>query len=1449
MDPLKGVAGHVDLLTGFGLNRGTATTGQYIDDYVYIDPASAGPNYGRPTALGLLNPAIVSEILVRSIGDHYVAGDPRANENFGLTAVHHVWHENHNWQLDNLIVSLEKNNNIDPDPTHAALHQWQVAVTVAGTILQDAAGNYLTGRKVLNNQGALVDEISWDQEKMFQAALLINQMEYQHVAIDQYARGLTPNIPLFVQYDNTVNADVSLEYSQAAFRFGHSQLRETIDTLDPNGSLTAMVTHFALEQAFLNPAGFAKEGPTAIALGMTRQFSNEIDQYVTSALQQKLLGQSQDLAAINIARGRDVGIPTLNELRRQLSGGLANQLGALQSKLAQTPNDVALQQTIDQTISLHAGLAAYTSWVDFSANIQHPDSVVDFIAAYSFDGDINKAEFVWRAGNGGATAINATTDTEVMKSLGLDPSKSNAAAAYAFNFIYNDQGFERIDAWVGGLAETHVTFGELGSTFDTIFADQMARLINGDRFYYLWRLGAGFPTPPLLGDSVTTEQFKDIIERTTGARDLVGNVFFAADSYIELAETPASGSAGAARDHKYGDLLSTSSLGVYSTGGTNESNNGNSLKLAGTGIGAGKTYILDVRPDGGINPDGTPSHGANSHEVIGATNNDDFVNAGDGDDTVYAKGGNDIIFGNAGADHIYGEEGNDYIDGGQLPDFLDGGAGNDTIHGGDDLDVLIGGDDNDSLFGEANSDELHGNQGDDFLSGGTEIDVLIGGEGQDIGIGGEGADIVSGEWGDDRLFGGPGQDVLDGNYGDDIINPGDGSGAISQAPDEARGGWGFNLVSYSDVTTGLQGRIADLNYQNVTVANTTPFNNLWIDLNGIEGTALADQIIGDNGSNWLIGGGGNDVLFGGAGDDVVIGDSVALTVLDGTYDKYDATGILQNNGLLSSSEKHFVELLRSNPGFTLGNNVAVSDTAVNYSPSISGSADVVLYAGAQGNFTINYVKDVNGVYFGARIIDKTGVETSASGDLVIGVEKAVFGFDFAAWNQANTVNHPNLNLADLASLNSVYLNTATLKGFAAEATPSTPVPSSAGITAPANVLSVDTLYAAGTVKSGPSYQWQVQQPNGNWTAINGATQASFTPAVNAYALGSVFRVLITYIDTNNISQSLVSVQSQPMGNLIIGDANANNLVGTAYQDVIYGLAGNDTLNGGAGNDDLLGGSGNDTYIVDANSTDVITENLGEGTDTVSSSVTYSLAAIANVENLTLTSTGAINGSGNSLNNVLTGNSANNSLDGGAGDDTLIGGAGNDTFTGGAGNDTFSADAGTDTVTDLVGSDVLVVSAGATANVTVTGAWTATATTSNAGTANLSSAGFGVNLGAATGTNGYAVTNTGAAATFTGSAFNDSLTGGTGNDSLSGGGGNDSLSGGAGNDTLNGGAGNDTLIGGAGNDTYIVDSSTDVITENAAAGTDTVNSSVTFSIATLANLENITLTGTAAINAT
>ena len=129
------------------------------------------------------------------------------------------------------------------------------------------------------------------------------------------------------------------------------------------------------------------------------------------------------------------------------------------------------------------------------------------------------------------------------------------------------------------------------------------------------------------------------------------------------------------------------------------------------------------------------------------------------------------------------------------------------------------------------------------------------------------------------------------------------------------------------------------------------------------------------------------------------------------------------------------------------------------------------------------------------------------------------------------------------------------------------------------------------------------------------------------------------------------------------------------------------MNGGAGIDTMIGGTGNDVLVVD-NVGDITTEFMGEGTDTVQSSITWTLAS--EIEHLTLTGTTAINGTGNALNNSLTGNSAANVLTGGVGNDTLNGGAGIDTLIGGIGNDIYLVDVAGDIVTELAaeGTDTI-----------------------------------------------------------------------------------------------------------------------------------------------------------------
>ena len=182
----------------------------------------------------------------------------------------------------------------------------------------------------------------------------------------------------------------------------------------------------------------------------------------------------------------------------------------------------------------------------------------------------------------------------------------------------------------------------------------------------------------------------------------------------------------------------------------------------------------------------------------------------------------------------------------------------------------------------------------------------------------------------------------------------------------------------------------------------------------------------------------------------------------------------------------------------------------------------------------------------------------------------------------------------------------------------------------------------------------------------------------------VFEIANGGIDTVNssISYTLTSY----VENLTLTGTTAINGTGNTLNNTITGNSADNVLDGKAGIDTLKGGLGNDTYIVD-NISDVVTELASQGTDLVKSSVTYTLSA--NVENLTLAGTTAINGTGNTLNNTITGNALNNILKGGSGNDTLIGALGSDTLYGEIGNDMLNGGLGNDILYGGVGADKFV----------------------------------------------------------------------------------------------------------------------------------------------------------------
>jgi Ca2+-binding RTX toxin-like protein len=232
------------------------------------------------------------------------------------------------------------------------------------------------------------------------------------------------------------------------------------------------------------------------------------------------------------------------------------------------------------------------------------------------------------------------------------------------------------------------------------------------------------------------------------------------------------------------------------------------------------------------------------------------------------------------------------------------------------------------------------------------------------------------------------------------------------------------------------------------------------------------------------------------------------------------------------------------------------------------------------------------------------------------------------------------------------------------------------------------------------------------------------------------------------------------GNLYAISGTINNLfgavaiIGSPGPDSLFGTAWDDRIDGKGEADVMTGLAGNDTYIVD-HIADTVVEMAGEGTDTVRSSVTYTLPP--NVENLILSGSLAINGTGNSLNNTLTGNSANNLLNGKTGADTM---------KGGAGNDTYYIDNSGDRVVEAVAQGIDTIRS----------------TVSRALPANVEN-----------------LTLTGAA------AIN-----GTGNTLAN------KLTGNGANNTLNGGLGNDTLTGGAGQDRFLFNT-----TPNASANADRI----------------------------
>ncbi|MBB3981051.1 Ca2+-binding RTX toxin-like protein [Sphingobium fontiphilum] len=347
-----------------------------------------------------------------------------------------------------------------------------------------------------------------------------------------------------------------------------------------------------------------------------------------------------------------------------------------------------------------------------------------------------------------------------------------------------------------------------------------------------------------------------------------------------------------------------------------------------------------------------------------------------------------------------------------------------------------------------------------------------------------------------------------------------------------------------------------------------------------------------------------------------------------------------------------------------------------------------------------------------------------------------------------------------------------------------------------------------------------------------------------------------------------SLAGQHIERLILTGTAHIDGTGNGLNNDITGNNGNNVINGGAGLDTMSGGLGDDSYYVD-NAGDVIIEAAGEGTDTVFSSLSFSMGA-QHIENLVLTGAAAINGTGNALNNAITGNGAANIINGGSGADRMAGGNGGDIYYVDNAGDVVTEAAGqgddlvNTTVSFTLGNDVeRLILAGAAA-INGSGNGLNNNITGNSA-ANIINGGSGADqMAGGGGDDTYYVDNVGdsvielagggadtvrSAITYTmGDNLENLLLSGAASINGIGNALDNQMTGNGGNNAINGGLGADRMAGGAGDDIYYVDNVGDTVIETANQGADTVRSTVSFALGSQ-HIENLVLTGAASINGT
>lgn len=867
---------------------------------------------------------------------------------------------------------------------------------------------------------------------------------------------------------------------------------------------------------------------------------------------------------------------------------------------------------------------------------------------------------------------------------------------------------------------------------------------------------------------------------------------------------------------------------------------------------------------GGAGNDTLQGGGGGVDTMYGGDGNDIFAASPDGmlaygeagNDALYGNSGNDTLFGGDGVDILLGEAGNDELHGDAGNDQLFGADGNDAIYGGNGNDAIGGGAGHDTISGDAGDDIIYSGSGDDSVNGGDGDDYLKGEDGNDTLDGGAGNDSIFGEAGNNLIYGGLGNDSITSGTGNDTIDSGDGNDTvIAYAGDDTiDGGAGDDLlfgVTGNDKITGGDGE--DSIYGDVGDDNLSG----GVGDDQVYGGANNDTVDGSAGNDTLSGGDGNDFVTGGEGNDIIYGD---VRPLPNALPNNDAQILAKianfpgfnTWGLLYQGVNYNLDYLIAAPQRMLIIHAAkTSDTNKPASEVLWDKSEISQIKGS-GKVVMGYVDLAK-----ASTYDNYWSAAWTSNGLADGTTTAAA----PAWlgqYQTTATRYADFNNLDWQQIVKERIGTMIDQGFNgtllddvgeyftrnmgglsdvasgskldAQQITQNAIAMRDFVIAIREYADAKVMARDGFVDAGNRFQLivngtpflltdasglydvnattnaQVVSVPKNakfYNAIDGMLAENYVASDLKYAIDGAIKFIIPNgvpvlsLDTEQVTQEQqiqVITDAVNAGFLpYVTDSQSYSVLNAPFLDILHTTIPstyNDRLSGGEGNDTIYGGAGDDVINGDAGADEL---DGGDGSDTVS----YEGSVTAVTVNLTTNVVSSGDATGEIISNFenIIGSNFNDNLTGTSGNNTIDGGAGNDTMAGGDGNDTYVVDSVGDVITENAGTDTVISS------ITYT-----------------------------LGTDFENLTLIGTAAiNGTGNALDNVI---TGNGMTN---------------VLTGGAGNDTMIGGLGNDTYVLDSLGDVITENANEGTDKVFSSISYTLGT--NLENLTLTGTTALNAT